>query len=71
MKKIPENKTRKGLRTALWIMYLLQIVLCSMPYYQYVMDGKLFSNSVFEMLSALGAGNEIGLQSAEFSAVTG
>ena len=60
MNKIPENKTRKRLRTAMWVFYLLEIVLCSLPYYQYSMDGKIYSNSVFDMLSALGAGNDIG-----------
>ncbi len=69
MNKIPENKTRKRLRTAIWVFYLLEIVLCSMPYYQYSMDGKIYSNSVFDMLSALGAGNDIGLPSSEYSAI--
>ena len=36
MTKIPENKTRKRLRIALWVFYLFEIVLCSMPYYQYI-----------------------------------
>lgn len=70
MNKIPENKTRKRLRTAMWVLYLLQIVLCSMPYYQYSMDGKIYSNSVFDMLSALGAGNDIGMSATNYSAVT-
>ena len=69
MNKIPENKTRKRLRTAMWVFYLLEIVLCSLPYYQYSMDGKIYSNSVFDMLSALGAGNDIGLPSSEYSAI--
>ena len=69
MNKIPENKTRKRLRTAMWVFYLLEIVLCSMPYYQYSMNNTIYSNSVFDMLSALGAGNDIGLSSAEYAAV--
>ena len=69
MNKIPENKTRKRLRTAMWVFYLLEIVLCSLPYYQYSMDGKIYSNSVFDMLCALGAGNDIGLPSSEYSAI--
>ncbi len=70
MKKIPENKTRKGLRITLCILYLLQLVLCAWPYYGYVKDGVFITDSVYEMLSALGSGNVIGATSEEFSAIT-
>lgn len=70
MNKIPENKTRKRLRITLCIFYLFEIVLCAWPYYGYVQDGTLVTNSVFEMLSALGTGNIIGASSSEFSAIT-
>lgn len=69
MNKIPENKTRKRLRLVLCFLYLVEIVMCSFPFYQYVEDGKLITNSVFEMLSALGAGNTIGISDSAFSAV--
>lgn len=70
MTKIPENKTRKRLRTVIWVLYLLLLILCAWPFYQYIQDGKLMTNSVLDMLSALGAGNEIGLAQSEFSAIT-
>ena len=69
MNKIPENKTRKRLRLVLCFLYLLEIVMCSFPFYQYVEDGKLITNSVFEMLSALGTGNNVGISDSAFSAV--
>lgn len=57
MNKIAENKTRKKLRITLCILYLLEIVLCTMPYIQYIdPDTKMLSSlSVFDMLSYLGA----------------
>ena len=70
MNKIPENKTRKRLRLFLCFLYLLEIVLCTFPYYQVVQDGKLVTNSVFEVLSALGTGNTMGMASDQFSAVS-
>ena len=70
MNKIPENKTRKRLRLFLCFFYLLEIVLCTFPYYQVVQDGKLVTNSVFEVLSALGTGNTMGMASDQFSAVS-
>ena len=66
MTKIPENKTRKRLRIVLCTLYLFEIFMCSMPYYQYISDNKLFSYSVFEMLAALGTGNTIGLPDAGY-----
>lgn len=69
MNKIPENKTRKRLRLVLCFLYLLEIVMCTFPFYQYVQDGKLVTNSVFEMLSALGTGNVNGISESAFSAV--
>lgn len=70
MNKIPENKTRKRLRIVLCICYLLEIVLCAWPFYQYSQNGTIVSNSVFEMLGALGVGNVNGVSSSDFSAVT-
>ena len=70
MTKIPENKTRKRLRIVLCTLYLFEIIMCSMPYYQYISDNKLFSYSVFEMLAALGTGNTIGLPDSEFAAAS-
>ncbi|MBQ4260584.1 MAG: hypothetical protein II709_01800 [Ruminococcus sp.] len=70
MTKIPENKTRKRLRIVLCTLYLFEIFMCSMPYYQYISDNKLFSYSVFEMLAALGTGNTIGLPDSEFAAAS-
>ena len=61
MNKIPENKTRKRLRITLCVLYLLQLVFCAWPYYAFIQDGQIVSNSVYEMLSALGTGNVIGV----------
>ena len=36
MLKIPENKTRKKLRITLCVLYLVEIVLCALPYFQYI-----------------------------------
>lgn len=57
MNKIAENKTRKKLRITLCILYLFEIVLCTMPYIQYIDPdtGVLSSLSVFDMISYLGA----------------
>lgn len=70
MNKIPENKTRKRLRITLCVLYLFQLIFCAWPYYQFVQDGKLVTDSVYEMLSALGTGNVIGASSSDFSAIT-
>ena len=70
MTKIPENKTRKRLRIVLCTLYLFEIFMCSMPFYQYISDNQLFSYSVFEMLAALGTGNTIGLPDSEFAAAS-
>lgn len=57
MNRIAENKTRKRLRITLCILYLFEIVLCTMPYLQYIdpKTGVLTSLSVLDMLSYLGA----------------
>ena len=70
MTKIPENKTRKRLRLALCVLYLFEIVMCSMPFYQYIDGNRLYSYSVFEMLAALGTGNTVGLPDSEFAAAS-
>ena len=70
MNKIPENKTRKRLRITLCVLYLFQLVFCAWPYYAYIQDGKYVSDTVYEMLSALGTGNVTGISDAEYSAVT-
>ena len=68
MNKIPENKTRKRLRITLCILYLFQLVFCAWPYYRLPGDGMV-TDSVFEMLSALGTGNVIGVSQSEFDAI--
>lgn len=40
MLKIPENKTRKKLRITLCVLYLVEIVLCALPYFQYIDEKK-------------------------------
>ena len=42
MLKMPENKTRKKLRITLCVLYLVEIVLCALPYFQYI-DEKMYS----------------------------
>jgi hypothetical protein len=69
MNKIPENKTRKRLRITLCVLYLFQLVFCAWPYYGFIQDGHLVTDSVFEMLSALGTGNIVGATSSDFSAI--
>ena len=68
MNKIPENKTRKRLRITLCVLYLLQLVFCAWPYYRLPGDGMV-TDSVFEMLSALGTGNVTGVSQSEFDAI--
>lgn len=64
MLKIPENKTRKGLRIALCAMYLFLMVFCALPYIQSVVEQEdgtynIVSQTVFEMLfNVTGAGGE-------------
>ena len=70
MNKIPENKTRKRLRITLCVLYLFEVIFCAWPYYAYIQDGKYISDSVFEMLSALGTGNVTGISDSEFTAVS-
>ena len=54
MVKRPDVKTRKKLRLAMCFFYLLQIVVCTMPFIQYVdADGKLTSASPFFMFTLL------------------
>ena len=69
MNKIPENKTRKRLRITLCVLYLFQLVFCAWPYYGFIQDGRLVTDSVYEMLSALGTGNIVGATSSDFSAI--
>lgn len=69
MNKIPENKTRKRLRITLCVLYLFELVFCAWPYYGFVQDGKLVTDSVFEMLSALGTGNVVGASASDFQAI--
>lgn len=69
MDKIPENKTRKRLRITLCVLYLFQLVFCAWPYYRMPGEGMV-TDSVFEMLSALGTGNVTGISDSEYSAVT-
>lgn len=55
MLKIPENKTRKRLRIAQCIFYLIEIFLCTMPFIQGVgSDGRLYSYSVFDLIGYIG-----------------
>ena len=69
MNKIPENKTRKRLRITLCVLYLFQFIFCAWPYYAFVQDGTLVSDSVYEMLSALGTGNVVGATASDFTAI--
>ncbi|MCD8026024.1 MAG: hypothetical protein LUF33_03595 [Clostridiales bacterium] len=55
MIKLPENKTRKRLRLTLCVLYLFEIIFCTMPYLQgYDSSGNLATYSVIDMLSYLG-----------------
>lgn len=55
MIKIEENKTRKRLRIAQCVLYLVEIFLCSFPYINgTASDGYFYSYSVFDILSYLG-----------------
>lgn len=71
MNKIAENSTRKKLRITLCILYLFEIVLCTMPYFQYsTPDNILHSYSVFDMMSLWGSNvfsSEQGISAAQFS----
>ena len=69
MEKIPENKTRKRLRITLCVLYLFQLVFCAWPYYRAPGEGMI-TESVFEMLSALGTGNVAGVSNSDFTAIT-
>ena len=52
MLKMPENKTRKKLRITLCVLYLVEIVLCALPYFQYIDEKNvLHSYSVFDIMS--------------------
>lgn len=42
MLKIPENKTRKKLRITLCVLYLVEIVLCALPYFS-TLTKKMYS----------------------------
>lgn len=55
MLKMPENKTRKKLRITLCVLYLVEIVLCALPYFQYIDEKNvLHSYSVFDTMSVWG-----------------
>lgn len=55
MIKIEENKTRKKLRIALCVLYLVQIFMCTFPYINgTASDGYFYSYSVLDVLSYLG-----------------
>ncbi len=55
MIKLEENKTRKKLRIAMCVMYLLEIVFCSFPYINgTTSSGEFYSYSVLDILSYLG-----------------
>lgn len=59
MNKMPENKTRKGLRITLCVMYLFLMVFCALPFIQIVQGDQLVAQTVFEMLfNVTGAGGE-------------
>lgn len=71
MNKIAENKTRKKLRITLCVLYLFEIVLCTMPYFQYsTPDHILHSYSVFDVMSLWGSnvfGSAQSISAAHFS----
>lgn len=55
MIKLPENSTRKKLRLTQCVLYLLELLFCSMPFIQGVAtDGYLYSYSVFEIVTFIG-----------------
>lgn len=55
MNRIPENKTRKRLRITLCVLYLFEIVLCTMPYFQNIdSNNVIHSYSVLDMMSYWG-----------------
>lgn len=55
MIKFPENKTRKRLRIAQCILYLLEIYFCTMPFIQGVDSaGNFYSYSVLGLISFIG-----------------
>lgn len=54
MLKRPDTKTRKKLRIAMSVLYLLQIVVCTMPFiHNFQADGKITSASPFFMFTLL------------------
>lgn len=71
MNKKDENKTCKRLRITLCVLYLIEIVLCTMPYFQYVTsDNILKSYSVFDVMSLWGSevfGSAQGVSAGQFS----
>lgn len=55
MIKLPENSTRKKLRITQCVLYLLEIVYCSMPFIQgYTSKGEFASYSVFQIATFIG-----------------
>ena len=54
MRKVPDIKTRKKLRIAMCVFYLVQIVLCTMPFIQnFDASGNVTSASPFFMVTML------------------
>lgn len=54
MIKLEENKQRKRLRITMCVFYLIEIFLCSFPYWQYADDNVLYTYSVLDFLSYMG-----------------
>lgn len=57
MKKMPENKPRKATRIILCFLYFFELVLCAVPFYGYLKNGKLIVDSVFATISRIGSNN--------------
>ncbi len=54
MIKLEENKQRKRLRISMCVLYLIEVFLCTFPYWQGVEDNVLYTYSVLDFLSLLG-----------------
>ncbi len=71
MNKVAENKTRKRLRIALCVLYIFEIVLCTLPYFQYVdAENVIHSYSVLDIMSIWGTdvfGSAEAQSAAQFS----
>ena len=63
MQKLPENKTRKNLRIAQCVLYLIQIVLCTFTYVRIPNPdnpGEYLYRTVPDMLAYMGASFDVG-----------